>query len=725
MILFFNDWGKYQGARPDYETKNKSFIQLASYYKSMGVKNHAFMLALYDQSLRGVDPHDPNLSLNVLGKIAKEQTLNPWYWFREVCRVPSIGGGEAGFLKANRGIIAALWCYFNHTTAYLIQPRQTGKSLAMELLVIYLSEVGCRKTKIGLLTRSEKLRVSTLEKIKEADKALPPALNFQGKSDARNTFKYTVNALKNSFTALLPSGSEKTADALGRGFTMGNVFGDEIPFCPNAHITIPTLLPASIAARNAIKKLGGFYGILFLTTAGNRRTKEGAYMFNRQSNAASWTEMFLDADNEEELEKIVRGNSRGTTLRGDGINEITITMNHRQLGKTDEWLIDAAEITGSTGDQLKMDYFNQWVAGSSEHPLSPALQAKISEVKKTVAYSDLDKTSGYVIRWYIEQDKIKARMAKNVLISVDSSDAGGGDDIALSIVDTETGEVLGAGNFNYTSIHLWSKWLYALLMRFKGATLIVEKKSSGGSIMDTVVDLLVESGENPFKRVFNMVVNNYRSDPKLFLEMEGAWSTNKITAFYHKHKKHFGFNTSGAGITSRSALYGNLKEAVTLTGHLINDDTLKNQILNLITKNNRVDHKPDEHDDSVISWLLSYWVMTSATNVKYYGIDALSILRRVPIEPSKIVDEDPSAVAHKQRQKDIKDEIQRLKKYFGTITDPAMKYAIQNKIVAYAKQIDSTDNDIDYQPEQVLQSLREQKQLTVDKKRNRIRSFGW
>ena len=723
MILFYEDWGRYPSGRPDYTTKNTSFIEIASIYKSAGAKNHSFMLALIDQSLKNVDPHDPTLSIEVLGRIVQEQAINPWYWFREVARVPSIGGGKPGYLRANRGNIAALWCFFNHITSYLIQPRQTGKSLIMELLILYLSEAGCKKTKMGLLTRSERLRVSTLEKIKEADSCLPEKLNFQRKDDAKNTFSFTVNALGNKFTAYLPSSSEKTADALGRGFTLAIMFGDEIPFASNAHITIPTLLPASIAAREETKANGGYYGIMFLTTAGNRRTKEGAYMYNRQTNAAVWTEMLVDCLNEEDLEKVVRCNSRGKTLRGEGIFEITISMDHRQLGKTDEWIIDAAEVTGSTGDALKMDYFNTWIVGSLYHPLSTALQDKIGSVKKPVSYFDVDKTSGYIIRWYVPKERIKAVMKENSIICVDSSDAGGGDDIALMILDIETGETLGAGNFNYTSVNRWSKWLYGLLMRFKGATLIVEKKSSGGTIMDTVVDMLVETGENPFKRVFNMVVNNYRGDPKLFLEMQGALSSGNITAFYHKHKKHFGFNTSGFGITSRTALYGNIKEAVSLLGHLLNDDEVKGQILDLVKRNNRIDHPVGGHDDMVIAWLLGYWIMTQANNLSYYGIDPLSVLRSVPIEVRKIKDEDPATIAHEQRQKDIKAEMNRLKKSLDGITDTALLYAIQRKIIAYAKKVDVSDDNIDYQPAQVLQNLKDKRALKKTRNIDPIREF--
>jgi len=51
MILFTEDWSCYPEAIIDTQTLNKSFTRMAALYKSMGVKNHAFMLVLLNLSL--------------------------------------------------------------------------------------------------------------------------------------------------------------------------------------------------------------------------------------------------------------------------------------------------------------------------------------------------------------------------------------------------------------------------------------------------------------------------------------------------------------------------------------------------------------------------------------------------------------------------------------------------------------------------------------------------
>ena len=50
------------------------------------------MLTLYDPKLQGIDPYDPNLSLEMQVRIQKEVMINYWYYVREVIRINSTGG---------------------------------------------------------------------------------------------------------------------------------------------------------------------------------------------------------------------------------------------------------------------------------------------------------------------------------------------------------------------------------------------------------------------------------------------------------------------------------------------------------------------------------------------------------------------------------------------------------------------------------------------------------
>ena len=93
MILFQKDFVE-QGAIVDYDTKHASFIKMAMVLKDLGIKNNKFMLALYNPKLKGVDPYDPDLDTETQLMIIKEIKINPWYYLREVVRVPSQGATD-------------------------------------------------------------------------------------------------------------------------------------------------------------------------------------------------------------------------------------------------------------------------------------------------------------------------------------------------------------------------------------------------------------------------------------------------------------------------------------------------------------------------------------------------------------------------------------------------------------------------------------------------------
>ena len=59
-------------------TKNKSFLDMHHYLKSIGVKNNEFMLTLIDPDLDGIDPHDPNLNAYYKQKVLRECLANYW-----------------------------------------------------------------------------------------------------------------------------------------------------------------------------------------------------------------------------------------------------------------------------------------------------------------------------------------------------------------------------------------------------------------------------------------------------------------------------------------------------------------------------------------------------------------------------------------------------------------------------------------------------------------------
>jgi len=211
MILYLSDWQLYPSAVVDTQTVNRSFVRQAAVYREMGIKNHAFLLALHDPGLQGVDPFDHRLTLEMQARIAVECKVNPWYFFREVLMVPPASGNTPVHLMANRANIALYWSFYNHIFTILIQPRQTGKSLSTDGLMTLLMNIQCSSTQINLLTKDDGLRSANIQRLKDIDMELPHYLRQRTKDDINNTEMLSVKALRNVYKAHVPQKSPKMA----------------------------------------------------------------------------------------------------------------------------------------------------------------------------------------------------------------------------------------------------------------------------------------------------------------------------------------------------------------------------------------------------------------------------------------------------------------------------------------------------------------------------------
>ena len=629
MILFYNDWAKYPGATAHLETKNRSWVELAQIYNEMGIKNHMFLLAIHNPELKNVDPFDPDLPLATCMAIAHECKINPWYYFREIARVPAGSGEDAAPLQANRGNIALFWCFFNHIMTFLVQVRQTGKSVSTDELVTYLLNVRCKKTDINLLTKDDMLRAKNIKRLKDIDIELPPYLKQRTKADANNTEQITIKSLGNTFTTHVPQASPKAADKVGRGLTSAIFILDETPFQVNAQISIPAALAAGNDARDRAARNNEPYGTIFTTTAGKKDTKEGAYIYRLKSSAAQFTEKFYDAEDQEKLEVIVRKSSRSVPgMKGSGdFYRVDITLNHRQLNKTDEWLKKKIEdVAADDLEQIDRDFFNRWTSGSLSSPLSVDTMETIRSSEKEPTYVEISK-QGYTTNWFIPQNQITNQLNSGIhILSMDTSDASGGDDISLRLIDISDGRLIASGMYNETNIITFSEWVSEWFIKFDNTLGIIERRSTGSTVLDQLLLILPSHGIDPFVRLFNRVVNDAEEEPERFKEIQIPFS-RRPQDIYVRYKKTFGWATSGSGVTSRSDLYSTtLQNAAKQVGDVVYDKTTIEQILSLEIRNGRVDHPRGEHDDMVISWLLGHWWLTQGKNLSFYGIDISKIL---------------------------------------------------------------------------------------------------
>lgn len=629
MILYKEDWNKYPTAIADTNTTNSSWIRTAALIKSMGIDNHFFMLSLLNPKLVGVDPFSDNLTIEQKTDIVLECTYNPWYFYREVLRVPS--GSQKLRFRCNRAVLSLIWSFMSNIDVALIMPRQTGKSVTVDGLEIWLLCFGLKKDELFLFTKDTELRKRNIKRIKSTLSLLPRWLNPTCKKDLDNTEVVTMVAKGNLLKTAVGQQQKDRANNIGRGETLPFIHVDEGPTIPNVQISLPVLLAAGGAAKENAKLVNTPHGSIFTTTAGKKDTNEGAFFYDLVHSGMYWDERLYDCENKEVTRNMVMANKKGNRC------VINATFSHRQIGLSDAWLLEKIAEAGGSLESINRDYYNRWTSGTISNPLSSKLIEVIVTSEIPPLYSNI-LSENYIMNWYIDEFDLERIMAEgHFIIGLDTSNAIGRDSNAIIITDIRDMSVIASCTISEANLHKYGIWLANFMIRYGNTTLIIENKSSAQGIIDTVSAILISAGIDPFKRMYNRVTDDHLIRTEDFKSISLPLH-KRPEEVYLRFKGSIGFNTTG---TKRSFLYDTvLQDAVKSTGHLIKDKNLSSELRSLVIKNGRVDHIDGFHDDSCIAWLLCHWFIKHSKNLIHYGIDPKMCLSLVSIDGATLSEED-------------------------------------------------------------------------------------
>lgn len=616
-ILYEKDWDRYPGAIVDDQTKNKSWLEIAAKFKKMGVKHWYFPLALLQPELRNWDPFAPDLPDEIIQMMMLECEHNPWYFFREIQRVPAKSGGGSHPLRANRGNIAMFWCVLNSFITYVQQIRQTGKSLNTRAIVNYFHNVAAQDSMHILFTKGD-LRKEEIKEYKTMRDMLPRWMWFIHPKDADNQHEFTTLSRGNRTKSYVPQGDPESANNVGRGTTPTLVTGDEVPFLAYAEISIPALIAATTASFDEARAKGAMHGILYTTTAGDLSTDSGMFVFEKiKSVAMFFSEILYDAVNRKDAIEIIRANSKSQAPYVD------ISFTHLQLGYSDEWLREKIASTPASRDKIRRDYLGQWTFGSASNPIKEKV---LNKIRKHINQEPLTVKSNesYIIRYHVPKEEALRR--KSVL-GLDTSNAVGRDSMSGVMIDVETGEVLLAFSVSESNLIRFSMWFSKFIQEFRECTIIPEAKSTWITILDYLLIDLPVNGVDPGRRIYSRVVDKAESSDAAKRDYREYSTGTPTERKYFPYRADFGFPTSGP---LRESLYIDIMPIATeSTATLIRDPSLIDELSTLVERRGRIDHAASGHDDHVISWLMTHWFLRSARNLDHYGINTRNILSRL------------------------------------------------------------------------------------------------
>lgn len=696
MILFKEDWAKHPGSIVDWDTTNTTWVDIVAVYEEIGVENRYFPLALHNPSLKGIDPFDPDLEPEVMAQIAIECYENPWYFFREVLRLRNAGAAEAVKFRAHRGNIAMIWCYCNHVTSFSLWPRQNGKSAAAEGIDVWVGGIRNRNSTMHIYCKDDQLRRNIIAREKSMMDELPRYLDVRTKKDTNNTEEITWNVFGNKMYTSVAQSSIKAALNIGRGLPIVHERPEELAFCENNDKTLPQLLAAGSAARKSAEDHDGCYGTIITTTAGFLNSNAGAYAKKIYDDCLPWTELLYDTKDTEDLCNTIRKNNKIRIESSRDLNkrppvQVLLEFNHRQLGQTDEELRRNIENALSEGENRDADFFNIWGHGNSESPISKQDLQRIMDSRYNNARETIDK-NGYITRWYTESNPDDVLLNDYHIMSIDTSDAIGSDDIFKTILSVRTGDLIAAGRYNEVNTITLSNYFVDLLIKYPKLTLIIERKSSAMAMLDNMFNILVKNGIDPYRRIYNLVVDEYDTN-NYYKEILTTKVQFRDINMFNRTRKFFGYVTAGSGKHARDKIYNDaFNMAIKNIAHLMKDPVIISQATMLIRKNGRIDHPLGEHDDGIFSWLLAYWFLMSAKNKYLYGIPEGIVLSSIIRDKSQVVDIEAEIIEKKNEL--IKLEMENIRMKIASATSEATKAQLTARYKKLADSIGYVEKEI-------------------------------
>lgn len=491
----------------------------------------------------------------------------------------------------------------------------THNTIGMAALVQGCLRFWMENSMIGQVTKDTALKLETIDAIKEIGNRLPSYLVDVDKNldnpDSKTGIYYA--ALGNEFKSMVGRNDRKAANNVFRGSTPPMVWFDEPPFIPFIGITVPAVLGAMGTVVEEAERNNQPFGRVFTTTPGNIDDRDGGFIYRLVMESCKWTELMYDALNLDDLKTMV---SRGCS--NEDILSVNCTFTHDQLGKSDEWLRRKIAESRGTKEQADKDYRVIWASGGADSPLTVEQTDAIrdSEMEPTQVVITKDR---YQFRWYDDRIDHEAQMAAgNYVLGIDTSEAVGRDAIAMVLTNVRDLAVVGTATINDTNLTRYAIWLCDFLIQYPKITAIVERKSTGTGIMDHLLYVMQSKGIDPFKRLYNRLVDDQTLRKDEYREVMNTPLVRRDTYFYDKFRRDFGFVTDRK---RRLELYKDvLMEAVKRGARKVRDKTLAAEIRGLVIRKGRVDHDEGKHDDHVIAWLMTAWFLLISKHHSVYGI---------------------------------------------------------------------------------------------------------
>ena len=600
---------KKKKATYDWKTNNKSFLSLYNDLYRLGITNNKFFLRIYDRDLIGIDVYHQILPLDMQMKVLLEIMINPWYFLREICRIPQDGkpiepGGGTAFI-ADRNNIASWYCFLNGIDHYDSKSRQLGKTQNAIAEMNYSFHYGAMSSTFLFFNKDQSLAKQNLYRLKCQRDMLPRWLQMKLAYMEDGTIDKgidNITTMRNPITSntikVMPKAtSQESAIKLGRGETASFHYMDEIDFTPwNTEIMDAASFSYATASTNAAENYS-LYGRCFTSTPGYLNTREGKEADKLIKGMLTWDDTMYDVPINQLKKKLASSKCNGIMF---------IEHTWKQLKKPMSWYEEQCKLVRYDSDKILREIELQRIQGNELSPfkksaLAHIVQHKRTPIEKLDLLKDLDNIMVY--------EKLNKKI--HYILSIDPAEGLGLNNNAFVLINPHTEMVAAEFKSPYISPPAFFKLICKFLDTYCQKSMIVIEANRGREL----INRFIES-----KYRYQLWYDSKKLTAKV-VETTDKYGAQRQAA---NERRALGFDTT---VSSKPLLFSIIERFMEEDLGKVCTEYIVKDVCGVQRKpNGKIilgvgdDDEGEGHGDNLMAYLIGLFVLYNADNLDEFGI---------------------------------------------------------------------------------------------------------
>lgn len=607
-------------------TKNSSFLAMASALQYMGVRNHAFPLAVFNPELMRIDPHDPELNRNLKMAVMHECLVNPWYYFREVVRAPQTGA--TSYFEINRGNLAMLYTTLLCINNISVIPRQTYKTSSMATCLGWMYQFVSRNSKFAFFNKHPDNSKDMLSRFKESIETLPPWLQFKTRGDTNNVESISSELTKNSILTYSPASDPAKAQAKGRGLSVPIIWYDESEWIKYIQETYSAAAPAFSTASRQAAQNGFPHGIFQTTTPNNIDTPEGAFIeSNIIGNALRFDESIYD---------MPAANIKNYVAEMSSIRYVHVEFTWQEMGFSQEWYHDQCVDLLNQPKEIAREIDLKRTVSNDTCPY-PEEYIQAAENYIYPSYRDIRVNGKWVIKMIGRVDP-----KRPILITCDPASGMGGDNTAIVIWDLVYMRPIGWFTSNRITPLQTNALVEALISNVFPYALYAPERNFDHTMVERFYN-----GPHGNRLIWEYRERTMQVREDNSMSGQGTSKTQRI--------RELGFNTDSHNRRKmfEITLFSTLKDEP----DAFRIERLIREIRCLVEERGKIQARKGFNDDLVMAWLIGYHMFLEPSQYKNFSKRRREMMNEWAKRPETIVDPQKNEKVMMEKRKHIEHDL--------------------------------------------------------------------